>query len=419
MPRFLVFDPVGRYVHIAQGIARTDDVVYYSPTRQGANDPFDYLPGLGLRHITRTNDPFEDINSIDCFVFPGVGDCYLQEYLRANGVAVFGAGKHSLTEQDRMEMRRQAHDFELVPAMPIVGTDALRKYLKETDDCYIKISFLRGVMETFHHINYKVTEVWLDNLVQKLGPYASRAEFIVEDPINADLCVEVGVDTFVCDGLSIEHPCWGYEVKDAFYAATTGAVPPKLQRGLKRHLAMASDYRGAHSNELRVVPNHEYLIDVTHRFGLPPSQLQSAWIENFADVIYGVATGDVVEPEYAAPIGVQITITSEWFQLHPLAIECEHPDRVFFYGQCAIEGQTYAINVLRSNVENLIEVGAAVGWGNTLEKAIANAIEAADCVSGLYIGVNKGNLTKGLDAIKDGNKLGLDWGGTTKLPAED
>lgn len=416
---FLVYDPVGRYVHIAQGIARTDDVMYFSPTRQGAADPFDYLPGMGLRHITRTNDPFEDLNSVDCFVFPGVGDCYLQEYLRANGHAVFGAGKYSLIEQDRLEMRRKADDFELVRGTAIIGTDTLRDYLQATDDCYIKISFLRGIMETFHHINYKVTEVWLDNLVQKLGPYASLAEFIVEDPINEDLCVEVGVDTFVCDGSSVENHCWGYEVKDAFHAATTAALPPKLQRSLDHHLAMIPDYRGAISNELRVVPKHEYLIDVTHRFGLPPSQLQSAWIENFADVIYGIATGDVVEPEYRAPIGVQITITSEWFQLHPLAIECEYPDRVFFYGQCSIEGQTYAINVLRENVENLVEIGAAVGWGNTLEKAIANAVEAAEGVSGLYVGINKGNMTKGLEAIKDGNKLGLDWGGSTKLPMED
>lgn len=421
MPKFLVFDSVGRFVHIAEGIARTDPVCYYTHARSGFPDALDYLPGKGLDNIEWIQDPYEHLDSVDCVVFPDVGEGHMQEYLRAHGKPVFGAGKYSDIECDRRLMRTEgeAAGYEIGPGQFVRGTKLLRALLEEEDERYVKISFLRATMETFHHINAKVSKVWLDNLEQRLGPYASQAEFIVQEPIDHEPCVEVGLDTFVADGCAVETTLWGYEIKDAFHAATIAALPPKLQRSLKRHLTMVPDYRGALSNELRVVPRHEYLIDVTHRFGFPPSPLQAFGIENFADVIYGAATGDLVEPDFCAPIMVQINLTSEWFQKHPLALECEHPDRVALIGKCVIDDQTYAVNVMGDAVENIVEFGAACGYGTTLEKAIADAIDAADCVSGLYVSYNKGSMQKGLETIRDGNKLEIAWGGTAKLPMED
>ena len=45
----------------------------------------------------------------------------------------------------------------------------------------IKISYYRGEMETFHHIDYEHTKQWINEMSYIMGPMSSVLEFQVEE----------------------------------------------------------------------------------------------------------------------------------------------------------------------------------------------------------------------------------------------
>jgi hypothetical protein len=422
---FVVYDPSARFTHIAEAIADPKaKVLYVVQHAVGFPQPVDMLPGQGLDGIDVRDDLFEALEEADCLVMPDVGDSGLAEFMRARGLPVFGSGAAGCLETDRWHLRRvcKAAGIGVPDGEEIRGIDALRDYLEECDEGFVKINKFRGATETFKHKSQLATREKLRTVAERLGAFGPYAEFTVEQPVGGnDDCVEVGIDTFFANGMWPETVGWGYEVKDAAFLSTTAELPPRLRAFCDRfaNVLSAYDYRGPFSNELRITEDDEYLIDNTMRCGSPPSQLQCLQIGNLRDVIWGVANGIMVEPQYVAPYGVQINLTSEAFQAHPLALEIEHPERVMVFGHCRLEDHDFAINTQAHLVENLVEFGAACGVGDTLEEAVEAAIEAAEGVDGLYVSFNVGKLDEAMETVRTGERLGLQFGTHMRTKMED
>jgi hypothetical protein len=220
--------------------------------------------------------------------------------------------------------------------------------------------------------------------------------------------VEVGIDTFNIDGMFPETIMWGYEAdKDSVYAGTISALPERLAMLARKWSPMLASYkyRGPLSTETRETEQDSYFIDFTARFPEPPSSLRRFMVTNWGEIMYEGAHGRLVEEDYAAPIGVQIVWKSGYGADHPLAVQVGRPDRVTIHGHCVVDGQDYAVSPAE-----LEEQGGACGMGDTLEDALADAIDAAESIKGREVKFDSGSLEKISEAIQAGNKLGLTWG---------
>ncbi len=417
------YDASGSYVHVAEGVAGDfGRILYYSSgPESGFPIPKNFLPGYGVDGIERIGvgqeleDFWDAVEIADLVVFTDVGNYGLQAYLRGQNVPVFGSGRAGRLEQDRLYLKSVAIKLGLDVAshFSIRGIDQLRDFLmggpdnEPAGECYVKLSYWRGLAETFHHTEPFMSRSWLDELSLEAGPYAQLIEFLIESPIDDEPCIEVGIDSYCVDGLYPETMMWGYEAdKDNCYVGTTGQLPERLFATAERLSSQLADehYRGPFSTETRETQNKSYLIDFTARFPEPPSSLQRFMISNMAEIMWEGAHGRIVEPEIVAPIGVQIVWKSGYGAHHPLAVSIGRMDRVTIHGHAVIDGQDYAVSPAE-----LEEQGGAVGLGSTVAEALEDAIDAADSIKGREVTYQAGALEKLSEAIQTGNELGLKW----------
>jgi hypothetical protein len=408
----LFWDASASYTHVAESVVEEfAEVLYFVPWEKGFSVAKDFIPGMGLPGIERVADFFDALPRADLVVFTDVGQPGLQEFLRKQGMPVFGSARASVLERERWRLKQALANagIDYSDGFLIRGLEKLRTLLQRQNDLYVKFSYFRGDVETYHHRTYAQSQKKLAEWQLALGPYGEVADFIVEPPILSDLCVEVGVDPpWISDGIFPRHYLWGYEDKDAGYMGTTLGVPDRM-RGVVAKLSgvlAQYNYRGPLSTETRECDDgSSYLIDLSCRFPEPPSSVHSFLTKNWGEMMYGAAIGDPVEPEYEANYAVELVLRSEAGADHPLAVEVGVSDRVRLHGHCVFDKQDYAVSPAE-----LREFGAACGWGDSLTDATEQAIEAAESVKGDEIEFDAASLRRLLDTIQDGRKLGLDWG---------
>lgn len=408
----LFYDASAGYIHVAESVVNEFAAVkYFCPWERGFSVAKDFIPGLGLPGIERVADFFSALDRTDLVVFTDVGMPGLQMYLRQQGMPVFGSASAAELERDRWRLKGHLHkaDIDTSDGYLIQGLDTLRKLLQAQEDLWIKFSYFRGDVETYHHRSYAQSRHKLADWELRLGPYGDIAQFIIEQPIRSDVCVEVGMDPpWVCDGNFPQTFLWGYEQKDAAYCGTTHRLPDRMrevQRKLSSVLAQYG-YRGPLSTETRECDDgSSYLIDLSCRFPEPPSSVHSYLATNWGEMIYGCAIGQPVEPEYAGSYAVEIILRSEVGADHPLAVEIGNPDRVRLHGHCRIKGQDYCVSP-----SEIRECAAACGIGETLADATEEALDAAESVKGDEIEFDAAAVRQLLDTIRDGRSLGMDWG---------
>lgn len=408
----LFWDASASYTHVAESVVdQFAAVLYFVPWEKGFSVARDFLPGMGLPGIERVPDFFDALRRVDLVVFTDVGQPGLQEFLRAQGMPVFGSARASILERDRWKLKQTLADagIDYSDGFLVRGLEQLRRLLQSQEDLWIKFSYFRGDVETYHHRTYPQSQGKLAQWQLALGPYSEVAEFIVEPPIQSGLCVEVGCDPpWICDGIFPRRYLWGYEDKDAGYIGTTLGLPNRMGEVVNRLSGVLSKYgyRGPLSTETRECDdNTSYLIDLSCRFPEPPSSVHSFIASNWGEMIYGAAIGEPVEPEYEANYAVELVLRSEAGAEHPIAVDVADPDRVRLHGHCIINGQDYAVSP-----SEIREVGAACGWGDNLADAIEEAIDAAESVKGDELEFDAASLRRLLDTIQDGKDLGMSWG---------
>jgi hypothetical protein len=392
-------------------------VELYVPAGDTFPMPERRMIGYGLPGITRIHDFWDDLDSVDTFVFPDVGDCSEQRHLRSLGKAVFGTGgvvKGKCIAD--MEIDRELFKKTLVKrglSVPkwdvVVGVDTLRERMIKEKDFWIKPNVgERGVFETFHHVDYKHSVAWLDRVAHDLGVVRNICRFMIEKGVPG---VEPGSDFNVVNGEMCEVGLYGWENKGDSYSAVVRKLSEMPTCVKKVNDAMAPVYKeynvtGAMSSEVRQgISKVPFFIDICSRFGNPPAGCITSAYENFPQVIHGVAHGEKVTPIFRNTHVAELSVEAANACTDAIPFEYKDSDwlDLKLKTACMVEDQFFHIPFPR-NDSTIVK---AVGMGNTQDEAEEACLEAAErfqCPGKSY---NKNSFNELRECIKEGEKYGI------------
>lgn len=416
----LVYD-FGLFIEVAVTLSKAfGKTYYYSPWKNEYPSINPCLKGSGIEGITRVKNFESFIPKVDLFVFPDVGDGALVKYLRDQGHRVWGSGPAESLELDRWKTKQMLKELGL-PVQHcelVIGTKALREYLKEHPNVWVKTSIFRGDMETFRSASYEDSESRLDELDHKLGPRKSIFEFIVEDAIDStdsNPVVEFGYDGYSIDGVNPVRSFCGYEIKSTsligcvieysklpgYARRTNEALAPFLKK---------YRYRNFFSTELRIHEengNHvAYLIDPCCRAGSPPHEIYLEIFSNWPEILWYGAEGKVVDPEPVSKYGVFLAMRADWADKNWQTVKVSDDVRhlVKLRNFCLINGVYQII----PSAYGRQQIGACIGLGDTPESAIEQCIEVSQQIrpEGM-IDIEVESLDEALAVAKDGERYGI------------
>ena len=319
----LVYDNGMVGLPIAERLSRDMKHVYvFTPWEKGQPTFSEAIIGDGLENVERALDIWEVKDQVDLFVFPDVQLSGLQLELERQGKAVWGSRNGDVQELDREAFLKTLGDVGLLvpPHEIVIGVDALRKFLKEKEDFYVKMSLFRGSFETTHFRSWKLDGCWIDSLGVKFGPYANKVRFLCFP--NIDTPLEIGADTYCVDEKFPSTMLHGVEWKDrAYLGAVTklSQMPSQVREVLKAYAPVLGKerYRNQFSCEIRVKGDKAYFNDPTCRFGLPSTGSQLELWKNWSEIVWHGANGELVEPIAAAKYSAEAIVKmagdhSEW-----------------------------------------------------------------------------------------------------------
>lgn len=357
-------------------------VIYWSPDCRGFKSLRQGVIGYGFEKIRRVKEFYPFLDEIDLFLFPDSDLAGLQGHLSNLGKLVWGSRRGQVFEQDRQLFLETLAEIglEVPPHHVCHGLDELRDYLKDREDKYIKISYWRGDMETFHWRNWKMDEGHLDWLAVRFGPFKRDIDFLVFDKIETDL--ELGGDLYSIDGALPSLMLNGIEGKDKSYlAAVTKAehMPEEIKGVIEafRPKLVQTNYRNQLSLEVRVKGDTSWWIDATQRGGMPSSNSQWLLWKNWPQIVWHGANGILLEPEPAAEFSIEVMITSkggdgETWDVAEVPAEIERWCR---FSNCAYRDGCYVFppDDIRSQ-----DLGWLAAIGNTPREVLDAAKEHAD-----------------------------------------
>jgi hypothetical protein len=291
---------------IAERLARdVKRVLYFSEWQEGFSTVNKGIIGWGIPNIERCYDFWEIKNEVDLWVFPDIQRSGEQKELESQGKPVWGSRGAYRIETNRERFLDLLETLGLdVPEYRICdGITELRNYLKDQEDCYIKISKYRGSLETKHWRNWKLDANLLDLWAVRFGAVRELIPFIVVQAINTPL--EIGGDTYCVDGWWPSLMLHGIEKKDeSYFAAVTprDEMPEQVRKVLDAFGPVFSEhhYRNEFSCEIRVKDDAAYFLDPTCRLGLPSTSSQLELWGNYSEILWLGANGALVNPK---PLG--------------------------------------------------------------------------------------------------------------------
>jgi hypothetical protein len=405
----------GLFVSFARKLAKDfKKTYYYTPWRSSFPRTQQLKVGMGFDDIERVDFPLEKADEIDLWVFLDLYHHDLQCYLEDCGARVWGARKGEELELYRWEFKQYLKKIGL-PVQPmehIRGFQALREHLKTVKDKYVKTSFVRGDFETFRHDTYQLSEPRLDELEHTLGPSKGEYEFIVEDEIPD--AVEIGYDGFTVDGGFPSHAMMAYEIKDCGMigcALADGKLAEPV-RAVNKAMAPALKgyrYRGFWSTEIRYTKDKRtYFLDPCCRLGTPSNELLQELFDGWGQVVWDGAEGKLTSPTTKAKFAVMAVISSEWAVNDWQALH--YPRNLDDFVKLRFHSRIGGKDYVAPQVVGLPDLGGVVGTGQTLQMAIAQCKERAEQVKGYQLKCDLESIDKGLEAIAQGEKMGISFG---------
>jgi hypothetical protein len=356
---------------------------------------------------------WEYVDSVDLWVFPDVYFADVQEQLVDMGKRVWGSRYGDDLELNRAKTKRLLKKLGLPVGgyEEITGTEDLKKYLKEHNDVWVKISSMRGDFETFKSETFDLSEPKVAELEHKLGAKSKIVQFVVEDDLPDR--VEIGYDGFTIDGNFPPVAMLCIEVKDLGALGRVRKYEDMPTPALQVNDALAPifknyQYRGFFSSEIRYGKDKKpFLIDPCCRAASPPSELYCEMFENWAEIMWEGADGEVVEPVPVAEYGCEIMIHSPWADHGWQAIKFPEKIRPFvkLRNHTRIDGVDYCV----PQEVGLPEIGAVIGMGDSLDDAIEMAKENAGQVQGYYVDCQMESIDKGLEEIEHMKEMGLEF----------
>jgi hypothetical protein len=403
----------GLFIELAIKLSKSfGKVYYYNPWKSGFPKRNLAQVSMGIPGIENVLNFFDYVDQADLIVFPDVYDGDLQNFLVSKGYNVFGAKKGEDLELNRDGMKRlmkrlnlPVNNYEVVKGVP-----ALRDYLKEHKNVYVKINMYRGNFETFRSNDYKLVEPVLDQIEHDMGPMKYVQEFVVEDAI--DNAIEVGYDGYCIDGLFPTKGICGIEIKDLGYIGKfmdykdmspiiTG-FNSKMSSTLKKY-----EYRGFMSSELRITEDDKkpYMIDFCARAGSPPNEVYQEVYTNLAEICWFGAQGICIDPIVEHKYALEVLIHSSWADKNwqPIYFPNKYRDNLKFRNLTIINGVYYAV----PQSVGLPEIGAVVAIGDSIDEVVDKIKEVAEQVEGYYIEIPLQSIDTAIEEATKIEKLGI------------
>lgn len=227
-----VFD-TGAFVPIAQKLTEEfGRVLYFSPWEgNGFPESKFYRVGTGIKGVTRIQSIWDyvDTDEVDLYVFT---DCYYraeQEYLKRLGKNVWGSGKTSWLERQKLDFYNwiDKNKMPIPETTGVVGLEELAKTIKP--DEFIKIEEFRGDLETLKFYDKNRSEFRLKELELALSPFDKEYLTIRQKKIEG---IEIGDDSYTVDGEFPKNVMWGVEKKDSSYfckISPFASLPEQIQ----------------------------------------------------------------------------------------------------------------------------------------------------------------------------------------------
>ena len=377
---FLVFDHNGLFVSLARRLAESGARVLYQTPEDRRDSLNQAIIGDGFSDIEWCEDLWLVKKEVDTFVFPDVRHQGTQQELRSQGFAVWGAGRGMKLELNREFFLKKLEELglDVPPYEIVVGLTALRAYLEDKEDIYIKLSKWRGSWETFHWRSKRQDEHRLCSWGVRFGGLREKMRFICFPKIETKL--EIGADSYNIDGQWPQKMLHGIEHKDlAYFAAVTerSKMPEELlpiMDAFSPFLGQCA-YRCQWSMEVRVADEGNFFIDDTTRGGLP-STASFLKASNVAEVIYHGARGEFVEIEYPFKFSAEcmVRVHGEPGAWETIVLPEELKSELNLADCCEVDGQPW----FPSDEGSVEELGWLVATGDTPTETAKRMNELAD-----------------------------------------
>jgi len=408
--KVLVYD-FGLFTEAAARLVRDGaEVFYYVPWGEAFPKSNKAIIGENFDGLKRILNFWEYVDEVDLFYFPDTHCGDLVEYLKQRDYMVAGVGQAEKLELDRW-YGRQIQEQVGLPTQntrKIKGLNALNDLLQKEKNLFIKLNIFRGDVESFRHSDYDSSKPLLDHLQYELGPKAEYLNFIVEEEIDG---LEPGLDGIVFEGDNLSPCMLGYEKKGCGYIGSVmpyDEVPKQLKDVNDALVPVFEEMqtRFFFSTEV-MVPNETqgYLIDYTLRHAAPTvSAIQTELIENYGDVIYGLASGEKIQPIMSHRYAAAVAIESDWADKHWLKVNVPDELRQWFKFRmaCSFDNNYYAL-------PGFCSLGSMVVLGDSVEEVVDTLKERAEEVKAYQININTSKFEEIQEDIQRGEELGISF----------
>lgn len=414
-----VYDNVGgAYLPIAQKMCDYFDVYYHSVNQ----NPFPHFAmdsiGTGYNKLKRMDEFWgPELDDIDIIMCPDIYCNDIGYRLRKMGKMVWGGTEAEQLETNRRLFKQEIESVGLMnlPTEYIQGVSNLEKFLKQDKDSWVKLSYYRGEMETFHHKNFNVSESRIQSLERSLGPLGDDMEFVVERNINS--ISEMGYDGFTINGQMAQTNMFGFEIKNCGYVGTHCSYS-----GLPKPVKMVNDkfnpvlqkyaHTGFYSTEVRYTEEGKsYYIDPCMRAGSPPSNTMMEMITNWDEIIPAGCKGEIVDPKFKAKYGVELILKSSETAngFLPVSFPDQYRSNIKLKGAFNRKGKDYIVPFSYAGF-SMVEFGSVVVSDDNLQTAMKKAMEIADQVDAPEIDWDEDALPKAMKQIQNlKNNLDFDF----------
>lgn len=406
-----VFDS-GMAQSLAHRLAREfRRVLYFFRSADFAVDAFQLQIGTGYDDIERIIDWEDHEDEIDIYCFAYVYNGPLQDKLRREGKAVWGPGSAGeameLRRWEMIELMRHV-GLPIPPSERIIGITKLREHLKNNDDQIVKVSYTRGLTETFPAKNFKMVRNKLFALERDLESMAEKQEFVVQKKIDMAPGGEIGYDGFCIKGEFAKLAQWGLERKDEAYISEivpyedlpdgVRLINDKLAGPMKKF-----GYAGFFNTEAIMGKDGKpYLIDTTNRFGSPSGECYMELVDNLGEIIDAGSRGKLEQIKPAARYAAQMTLRSDFLMKNWLDVFI--PDEVRPWIKLVTSAKIDGIECVVPQEEYDDILGCAVGIGDTVKEARDKCLEHAEQVEGFQVKFDENELDRAVEEFEKASK---------------
>jgi hypothetical protein len=166
-------------------------------------------------------------------------------------------------------------------------------------------------------------------------------------------------------------------------------------------------YQGNYSTEIRITKDGApYYIDPTCRVPSPPGELMCEIYENWAEVVWQLAHGELPTPEPKAMYGAEVILTSSWHEEHEIHVKfpSKYKPNVKLKNHTMRDGEYYCIPNGNGGF-----FGAVIAYGDTLDEAIEKVCEVAKTIEADEYSFDDTVFKEACEAIEAGEKFGINY----------